>query len=81
MSSRPEDSPAIVTEATHPANKLLRIEGVLERVPVSPSQLYVMIGKRNFPRPVHLGGQASFWVESEVDDWIQVQIAAERKAA
>jgi predicted DNA-binding transcriptional regulator AlpA len=62
--------------------RLLRIEHVLERVPVSRSQLYNMIAARKFPKQVHAGGgQAAFWVESEIDEWIQSQIDAERRAA
>jgi predicted DNA-binding transcriptional regulator AlpA len=41
-----------------------------------------MIASGNFPKPVHVGGgQAAFWVESEIDEWIQLQIDAERRAA
>jgi prophage regulatory protein len=65
-----------------PVKRLLRIGGVLERYPVSRSQLYNMIASGNFPKPVHVGGgQAAFWVESEIDEWIQLQIDAERRAA
>lgn len=70
------------TDTHLPARKLLRIKGVLELFPVSRSQLYNMIAAGDFPKPVHVGGgQAAFWVESEIDKWIQSQIEAERKAA
>jgi prophage regulatory protein len=62
--------------------KLLKIESVLERIPISRSQLYNLIATGKFPKQVHLcGGQGAFWVESEVDEWIQAQIDADRKAA
>jgi prophage regulatory protein len=62
--------------------KLIRIKCVLERVPVSRSQLYNMIAAGKFPKPIHIGGgQAAFWAESELDEWIQLQIDVERKAA
>jgi len=62
--------------------KLIRIRGVLERVPVSRSQLYNMIAAGRFPEPIHIGGgQSAFWPESEVDEWIRLQIDVERKAA
>src|SRR5579862_1641524 len=27
-----------------------------------------------FPRPIKLGGHASFWIEEEIDSWLQEQI-------
>jgi len=62
--------------------RLLRIESVLERIPVSRSQLYNLITAGNVPKPVHIGGgQTAFWVESEIDECIQAVIDAERRAA
>jgi len=34
-----------------------------------------------FPKPVSLGGRAVGWVEAEIDDWLNQQIEANRKAA
>jgi prophage regulatory protein len=51
---------------------------VLTHVPVSRSQLYAMAAAGRFPKPIHLGGSASFWVESEIVEWLDAQIAAER---
>ena len=60
---------------------LIRLKDVLARIPVSRSQLYAMIAEGKFPRQMHLGGSASFWVEAEVEEWIMEHIAAERAAA
>lgn len=65
-----------------PVTKLIRIKDVLERIPVSRSQLYNLIAAGKVPKPVHaFGGQSAFWVESEIEELIREQIAAERKAA
>jgi prophage regulatory protein len=60
--------------------KLLKIKDVLAHVPVSRSQLYAMIAAGRFPKPIHLGGGGSFWIEDEVAAWLDSQIDAERAA-
>lgn len=47
--------------------KLIKIGDVIERIPVSRSQIYNLIAEGEFPKPVHLGGRSSYWVESEID--------------
>jgi predicted DNA-binding transcriptional regulator AlpA len=65
-----------------PAKRLIRIKAVLGRIPVSRSQLYNMVAAGKVPKPIHIGGgQAAFWVESEIDDCIQDLIDAGRRAA
>ena len=56
--------------------KLLKIRDVLERIPVSRAHIYNMITEGKFPRQVKLGGTGAFWVESEIEDWIQAHIDA-----
>ncbi|CAD7379494.1 AlpA family transcriptional regulator [Xanthomonas arboricola] len=60
--------------------RLLRLRDVLERVGMSKSTLYSRIRDKTFPKPLHLG-TSSVWVESEVADWINDQIAQRDKAA
>jgi len=60
--------------------KLIKIADVLERIPVSRSQLFAMIAAGKFFKPVHLGGGGSFWPEHEVDAWIDAQVQTERAA-
>lgn len=59
---------------------LLKIKDVLTHVPVSRSQLYALVAAGKFPKPIHLGGSGSFWVEEELTAWIDSQIDAERVA-
>jgi predicted DNA-binding transcriptional regulator AlpA len=56
--------------------KLLKIREVLERIPVSRAHIYNLIAEGKFPRQVKLGGTGAFWVEAEVEAWIQGHIDA-----
>ncbi|UXA66064.1 MULTISPECIES: helix-turn-helix transcriptional regulator [Xanthomonas] len=68
--------------STTPTNtqRLLRLPDVLDRVGMSKSTLYSRIRDKTFPQPLHLG-TSSVWVESEVTEWINDQIALRDKAA
>ncbi|CAD7379729.1 helix-turn-helix transcriptional regulator [Xanthomonas arboricola] len=59
---------------------LIQLRDVLERVGMSKSTLYSRIRDKTLPQPFHLG-TSSVWVESEVADWINQQIAQRDKAA
>ena len=61
--------------------KLVKIKEVMERIPFSRSQIYKLIAEGRFPKQVHLGGHASFWLSEEIDEWIESHLQAERKAA
>ena len=62
------------------AKFLLRIKQVQERVRLSRSELYRLIGLDRFPKPVPLGERARAWDADEIEAWIQERIDA-RKAA
>ncbi len=60
-----------------PANSKTRLiarDAVLDRVGIGKSALYDRISAGTFPKPVSLG-RLSRWVESEIDAWIEAQIA------
>jgi prophage regulatory protein len=56
--------------------KLLKIRDVLDRIPVSRAHIYNLMKEGKFPRQIHLGGTGAFWVETEVEAWIQSHIDA-----
>lgn len=61
------------------AERLVRLTEVLERTGLSRSSVYDRIKKGRFPPSVALGeGRARRWVNSEIDTWIAVRIAATR---
>lgn len=60
----------------------LRRKEVERLTGLSRSGIYSAVGAKTFPAPVRLGETRSVaWIASEVDRWIEKQIAANRKAA
>ena len=49
--------------------RLLRFKQVLNKVPFSKAHLYALIRDGKFPKQTKLG-RNSFWLESEIDQWI-----------
>jgi prophage regulatory protein len=60
---------------------LLRIRHVIERVGLSRSAIYQRIKDGEFPKPISLGGRAVAWVSSEIDEFIERQIAVRGQRA
>lgn len=61
---------------------ILRLPAVRTRTGLSRSTIYLRISEGSFPKPISLGGgRAVGWIEAEVDDWLNRQIEASRKAA
>ena len=63
-----------------PAEALLRIPDVLARTGISRSQLFELIRRGEFPKPIPLVGRTRAWVESDVSAWIASRIEAARAA-
>ena len=59
---------------------ILRLPNVKARTGLSRSTIYLRISEGRFPKPVSLGGRAVGWVEEEITDWLNEQIALSRKA-
>jgi len=59
---------------------ILRLPAVKARTGLSRSTIYLRISEGSFPKPVSLGGRAVGWIEAEVNDWLNQQIEASRKA-
>ncbi|RTZ73182.1 MAG: AlpA family transcriptional regulator [Gammaproteobacteria bacterium] len=60
---------------------ILRLPSVKARTGLSRSTIYLRISEGRFPKPVSLGGRAVGWIEAEINDWLDQQIKASRKAA
>ena len=63
------------------ATTILRLPAVKARTGLSRSTIYLRISEGDFPKPVSLGGRAVGWIEGEIDDWLEQQIARSRNAA
>ncbi|KGR44475.1 AlpA family phage regulatory protein [Xanthomonas vasicola] len=60
--------------------RFLRIRDVMSRTGMSKSTIYAKIRLKQFPAHVPLGS-ISVWVESEISEWMDAQVAARDKAA
>lgn len=49
--------------------RMLKIEGVLEIVPLSRATLYRMMEKKQFPRSIPVSTQVRLWFEDEIIAW------------
>ena len=56
------------------AHTILRLPAVRARTGLSRSTIYLRISEDNFPRPIQLGVRAVGWVESEIEEWLEIQI-------
>lgn len=57
---------------------LIRLQKVLQRTGLSRSTVYWRISEGTFPKPINLGVKIVAWVEAEIDEWIEKQIAQSR---
>jgi len=60
---------------------ILRLPAVKAVTGLSRSTIYLRISEGRFPRPVSLGDRAVGWIEAEVQEWLEQQIAASRRTA
>ena len=60
----------------------IRIKEVIELTTLSKSNIYRLIRKNEFPKPIALRGmeKVRLFVKGEVEDWIEKQIATCRIA-
>lgn len=56
--------------------RLLTMNQVLERVPVSRQQIYAWISKGSFPRQIRLSENRVAWLEADIEEWIDGMIEA-----
>lgn len=62
--------------------KLLRIRDVCEMVGFGQTIVYEWVKDGIFPEPIRVHGKNSQrWLQSEVQQWIQDQVASNREAA
>jgi len=57
---------------------ILRLPGVMARVGLKRSTIYVKMGESTFPLAIKLGPRAVGWDSDEIDSWIQRCIDASR---
>jgi prophage regulatory protein len=55
-------------------NKLIKLQTVISLTCLSRSHVYALAQQNNFPKPIKLSERSSAWVESEVQEWIDIRI-------
>ena len=63
-------------EGANMVTRILRLPEVVARTGLSRSSIYLRVSQTNFPKPVSLGGRSVGWVEEQVEQWLEQQIAA-----
>lgn len=59
--------------------RIIKLSAVMKRVPLSRSAIYDGAKRGTFPAPVKIGPRASGFLENEIDEWINKQIAKSRQ--
>jgi prophage regulatory protein len=54
--------------------RFLRVREVVRMVGFSKNTLYARIRAGTFPRPIALGPQTTAFLESEIIDWMKIQV-------
>jgi len=57
---------------------ILRRKQVELRTGLSRSTIYARIQSNQFPKPIRLGARAVGWLEAEIDEWLERQVARTR---
>lgn len=60
------------------ARRIIRLPEVMNMTGLGKTTIYGRISDHTFPAPIKLG-RASGWVEADVQQWIETQIAASRE--
>lgn len=61
-------------------NKFLRLPQVKQSTGLSKSTIYSRIAEGTFPKQITLGPRLVVWVESDIQNWIGLQIQASTSA-
>ena len=60
------------------ATSILRLPAVKSRTGLSRSTIYLRMTSGTFPQSIRLGARAIGWVESDIEAWLERQIARAR---
>ena len=62
-----------------PCTRLIRLSEVKNKTGFGKAWIYRLISQNRFPQPVKIGIRAIAFIESEIDEWIQLTIENSRK--
>lgn len=61
------------------SNKILRLPAVKTKTGLSRSTIYARVSEGTFPPALSLGPNSVGWLEADVEEWINKQIARSRR--
>ncbi|NDL64317.1 AlpA family transcriptional regulator [Acerihabitans arboris] len=56
------------------SHQLLRLKQVEEKTGLKRSQIYLYMNNGIFPRSIKIGPVSVAWLESEIDEWINLKL-------
>lgn len=56
------------------SHHLLRLKQIEEKTGLKRSQIYLYMKNGSFPRSIKIGPSSVAWLESEIDEWINVKL-------
>jgi prophage regulatory protein len=56
------------------SHQLLRLKQVEEKTGLKRSQIYLYMKDSTFPRSIKIGPSSVAWLESEIDEWINIKL-------
>ena len=69
----------VIKSQQHPTHTVILRRRVVEaRTGLSRSTIYLRMTQGTFPKSIPLGPRAIGWLESEVEAWLQAQVASVR---
>lgn len=54
--------------------KLIRITSVMEQTGLAKSTVWLWVKLNKLPKPIKLSARVTVWKQSELDEWIRIQI-------
>ncbi|HDM8297438.1 AlpA family transcriptional regulator [Yersinia enterocolitica] len=57
------------------SHQLLRLKQVEEKTGLKRSQIYLYMQNGMFPHSIKIGPASVAWLESEIDEWINLKLA------
>jgi prophage regulatory protein len=61
------------------ATRFFRLKDVKAITGLSKSTIYERISAGSFPKQILIGPRTAAWLDSDIQDWIESQVAAARK--
>ncbi|BES84414.1 transcriptional regulator [Pectobacterium araliae] len=60
-------------------HQLLRLKQVEKKTGLKRSQIYLYMKNGMFPHSIKIGPSSVAWLESEIDEWINIKLADRQK--